>query len=398
MRRFWILGLMLIAGAALLASCAKRSNKFIVITSGKLFTIPAAPSGGSPPISSTSLSGNKFLLTDASGKRTIHAYFPPGHPTVTGVSSQQRYPALYLLGDFDQTSEQLGKFYQIQALMDDLIANQEVDSLVVFLIGGDEQNANINLGGCFFANNLLIGDWSAYIAEDLIPALDTIYLNFRLDVNRRAIAGLGMGGYGAFRLALEYPTKFKVVGAMSAPLALGGSDPAGWLDSYLRPTALAENGNNFANLTAVDPFDPAKPATSWMFAMASAFAARSDTLDQSGTTYKNILGTNYGVDLFFDGAGMNPAGTNIWMGWDIENLLNTTYAGALTGKKVYLDCGNADEFNFDAVNLRFSQFLTTNNITHSYFEYPGYDGHDAMHGDFNYDRLKELFKFVSANM
>src|SRR4030067_2909952 len=106
MRRFWILDLMWIAGAALLASCAKRSNKFIVITSGKLFTIPAAPSGGSPPISSTSLSGNKFLLTDASGKRTIHAYFPPGHPTVTGVSSQQRYPALYRLGDIEQTSEQ----------------------------------------------------------------------------------------------------------------------------------------------------------------------------------------------------------------------------------------------------------------------------------------------------
>ena len=86
------------------------------------------------------------------------------------------------------------------------------------------------------------------------------------------------------------------------------------------------------------------------------------------------------------------------MAWDIENLLNTTYAGALSGKKVYLDCGDADEFDFDAVNRRFSAFLTSKNITNSYFEYAGYDGHDANHGDFTYDRLKELLKFVSANM
>ena len=396
MRKFWIISLIALLGLLLLSGCAKRKNPLISPPEkGSYRTFLAAPLG----YTFTALAGNKLGITDASGKRTIHAYLPPGHPAVTGASSRQRYPALYLLADFNENSEQFGQFYQLPSLADQLIAAGLMDSLIIFVISGDMQAAFKDLGGTFYGNNFLVGDWPKFIAEQLIPQLDTYYIQLNIDPTRRAIAGLGMGGYGALRIALQYDTMFDVVGAMSAPLAFGGTDPAGWLTSFLMPEVLGENGNSYANIQVAAPFDASKPVSSWMFAMATAFSARTDTTDKSGVTYQDIPGTNYGVDIpFDDNSVLVPFVVTEWMDRDIENLLNSTYAGALSGKKVYLDCGDADEFDFDAMNRRFDSFLTTKSVTHVYHEYSGYPGHDAAHGDFTYDRLKELFEYISANM
>jgi S-formylglutathione hydrolase FrmB len=209
-----------------------------------------------------------------------------------------------------------------------------------------------------------------------------------------------MGGYGALRIAAQYPNMFDVVGAMSAPLSFGGTDPAGWLESYLRPTVMGENGNSYSAIQPSNPFDATKPATSWMFAMADAFSP--DSVDTLRATYRQLSAEpslqKYGMHIPFDSLGLDSWVVDQWMGWDIENLLGTTYAGALAGKKVYLDCGDADEFDFESQNRKFDTFLTNQGVSHVYFEYSGYGGHDAMHGDFTYDRLKELFKYISANM
>ncbi len=398
MRKLWIiLGLTILIGILIFGGCAKRKNPIIPLPAeGSYRTFLNAPFGW---VGNTALAGNKLGLTDASGKKTIHAYLPPGHPEVdTAVSSSQRYPVLYLLTDFNQNSLEFGKFYQIEKIANEMISSGQMDSLIIVVIGGDMQAADVNLGGVFYGNNFLVGDWITFITQQLIPHLDTFYLNLKIDRNRRAIAGLGMGGYGALRIALQYPGMFDVIGAMSAPLSFGGTDPAGWLESYLRPAVMGENGNNYSAIQVSDPFDPSKPATSWMFAMAAAFSPRADTTDSSGTTWHRIPGTNYGVDSPFDGSALVPSVVAQWMGWDIENLLGTTYSGALTGKKVYLDCGDADEFDFDAQNRSLDTYLTNQGVSHVYFEYSGYGGHDAMHGDFTYDRLQELFKYISANM
>src|SRR5574341_716502 len=396
MRKLRIISLMALLGLLLWAGCAKRKNPLITTPEkGSYRTFLSAPLG----YTFTALAGNKLGLTDASGKRTIHAYLPPGHPEITHQSSPQKYPALYLLADFNENSEQFGQFYQLASLSDQLIAEGLMDSLVIFVISGEMQGALFaDLGGTFYANNFLIGDWPRFIAEQLIPQLDTFYIQLKLDPSRRAIAGLGMGGYGAFRIALEYNTMFDVVGAMSAPLAFGGTDPSGWLKSFLIPTVMGENGNSYANIQVVSPFDASKPASSWMIAMSTAFSPRTDTTDKSGVTYRPIPKTHYGVDIPFDASDLVPFVVSEWMDWDIENLLNSTYSGALSGKKVYLDCGDGDQFDFDVMNRRFDTFLTGKGVTHVYHEYSGYPGHDAAHGIFTYDRMKALFKYISDNM
>lgn len=358
-------------------------------TSSSLFAYPF----------NSALAGNKLGITDISGKTKIGTYLPPGHPAIQGnPTSFQKYPALYLLADFDQTPELFDSYYQLQALADQLLTTGEMDSLVIVVITSDMRTATANLGGTFYANNFLIGDWLTYIGKEVIPWIDTTYIQYRIDPTRKAIAGLGMGGYGAFRLALEYDTLFDVVGAMSAPLAFGGTEPSGWLNSFLMPQVMNENGNNYTGIQVVDPFDASKPVSSWMFAMALGFSPRLDTTDQSGVTWRGIPNTHYGVDIPFDNAGLVPSVVDQWKSWDIENLLNTTYPNALSGKKVYLDCGDADDFNFQLMNRRFDTFLTGKGVTHVYYEYSGYPGHDATHTIFTYDRLRELLKYISANM
>jgi S-formylglutathione hydrolase FrmB len=55
------------------------------------------------------------------------------------------------------------------------------------------------------------------VINDLLPAVETRYA---VDTSRRAIAGLSMGGYGAFMLALRHPGRFRFAGGLSAAISL----------------------------------------------------------------------------------------------------------------------------------------------------------------------------------
>lgn len=59
--------------------------------------------------------------------------------------------------------------------------------------------------------------YETYFFEDLMPEIEK---NFRTinDREHRTIAGLSMGGYGAFKYALKYPEKFVLAGSFSGAL------------------------------------------------------------------------------------------------------------------------------------------------------------------------------------
>lgn len=63
--------------------------------------------------------------------------------------------------------------------------------------------------------------WESYIVQELIPEVDK---KFRTSPTRdkRAIAGLSMGGFGSLKFGLKYPDKFVLAGSFSG--ALGAAD------------------------------------------------------------------------------------------------------------------------------------------------------------------------------
>ena len=59
--------------------------------------------------------------------------------------------------------------------------------------------------------------WESYIISELIPEIDKSFRTIS-SRDKRAIAGLSMGGYGSIKFGLKYPDKFVAVGSFSGAL------------------------------------------------------------------------------------------------------------------------------------------------------------------------------------
>jgi S-formylglutathione hydrolase FrmB len=129
----------------------------------------------------------------------------------------------------------------------------------------------------------------------------------------RAIAGISMGGYGALHLAFRHPQLFSSVGAHSA--------------------ALIEKLPVFLGATPNSP--------------------RS-----------RILGEVFG-------SPPDPAF------WDRNSPLTLARTADLTGLKIYFDCGDQDDYGFDAGTAVLDKILGSRRIPHDYHLYPG--RHDAVY-------------------
>jgi enterochelin esterase-like enzyme len=71
--------------------------------------------------------------------------------------------------------------------------------------------------GSQYTNSVTSGNWADFIAEDLVAHIDIHYRTIRR-AEGRGIAGHSMGGYGAIRLAMEYPGTFSALYGLSASL------------------------------------------------------------------------------------------------------------------------------------------------------------------------------------
>jgi S-formylglutathione hydrolase FrmB len=119
----------------------------------------------------------------------------------------ERYPVVYLLhgltGHFNDWTDKT-KLAEYAALYSKFI--------IVTPEGGD---------GWYSDSAVTPKDrYETYITDELIPEIDR---KFRTPAaaagrNSRAIAGLSMGGYGAFKFGLKYPEKFVLVGSFSGAL------------------------------------------------------------------------------------------------------------------------------------------------------------------------------------
>ncbi|HXY00433.1 MAG TPA: alpha/beta hydrolase family protein [Candidatus Limnocylindrales bacterium] len=123
----------------------------------------------------------------------------------------------------------------------------------------------------------------------------------------RAIAGVSMGGYGALHLALRHPQVFISVSAHSAALIEK-------LPVFLGPT-------------------PNSPRV-------------------------RILGGVFGSppDFAF---------------WDSNSPIVLARIAALSGLKIYLDCGEQDDYGFDSGAAALDKILAGRRIPHEYHLYPG---------------------------
>jgi len=129
------------------------------------------------------------------------------------LDQTKRFPVVYFLGGFgDEAAYFTNSMYQnlkIQQSLQDLAANKTIGEMIVVIISG----ANF-LGGSFYANSEVGGNWEDYIVKDVISYIDSHYKTIA-DAAHRGISGHSMGGSGAISIGIKHPDIFGSIYALS---------------------------------------------------------------------------------------------------------------------------------------------------------------------------------------
>jgi enterochelin esterase-like enzyme len=140
------------------------------------------------------------------GERKYAIYLPPDYEVST-----RSYPVLYLLhgaGD-DQTG--WVQFGEVLHIADKAIREGRATPMVIVM-----PDANTGRRGYF---NDISGEWryEDFFFEEFVPYVEGLY-RIRGEKRYRAVAGLSMGGGGAFMYALHRPDMFSSAAPLSAYL------------------------------------------------------------------------------------------------------------------------------------------------------------------------------------
>lgn len=406
------------ASLVLASGCARRNDPVAVVVVGDQGVISSFlhdfESSGLLPAN-----GDGLTLTEFP-KRTSKTYRPPGY---RNRGEGRPYPVLYLLLDFGgnaTTKDVTDEYYfeiGLRQLADSLINAGIIKPMIIATV--DLHNA---YGGSWYTNNSIQGRYDDCLVE-FIEYTDT-KVNASVHNGRfgRAVAGVGMGGYGAVMLAIRHPGLFSSVSSINGHLAftaesvehnfLGVVEWAPMVFEENRVTPLPGPGpySNAAILPyysiAPDIVRPlAKPFTSLVFSMAAAFspffpqtATAADSMTWMNKAMAGGVETNWKVTLPFDFSGtLWPV---VWSHWKDNDPSRILYNNpvALSEVQVLVLAGTSGEYNTLAQNRIFRDVAVQRGAsTIQYSEYEGYDGYDTQGRNYLIYVLRDILKFHSDN-
>ena len=140
--------------------------------------------------------------------RKLNVYTPPGY------TSEKKYPVLYLLHGIGGDETEWQRFASPNLILDNLIADGKAVPMIVVMPNGRAQK-NDRAEGNVMASAPAFAVFEMDLLNDVIPAIESKY---SVDARRekRAIAGLSMGGGQSFNFGLGNLDTFAWVGPFSA--------------------------------------------------------------------------------------------------------------------------------------------------------------------------------------
>jgi S-formylglutathione hydrolase FrmB len=402
-----LLGLILICLImALFVNCGKRENP-----TRTSYTLQEPWSLG---FNFPSLQGN--FINDPS-VRDMYVYLPPQYDLTIHQPQipNQGFPVLYLLHDFGEDYTAYISIYKVAEIVDKMIADSTIDPLILVMPDASSLRlaSDINqeeLGGTFYVNSILLGNYENYIAHDIMDTIETHFATVGTkvngawvpDKNYHAISGHGMGGYGALRIAIDFDTLFfNSVSAMSPYVSFESFLTREIIDKVFAENGISATDFSYANYKKLNPWidssHPDKTYSQLIFSMAAAFSPHdfNDPDTMAFFPLLDIAGKKYGVDLPFDETRNIQPGSPIWNKWlshDIKTKL-VNQPNGFANMQIYMDCGDQDQLKLYNGARAFDQLLSLYGQEHTYIEYSGYSGYPADHNYFIYDRLPEILKF-----
>jgi S-formylglutathione hydrolase len=143
-------------------------------------------------------------LVGEAAEREITVYLPPAYST-----PGKRFPTVYYLPGYGD-SGMIG-FYLPKDL-DKLIQGNKTQDMIVVVADGISR-----MGGSFYANSPVTGNWEDFIAQDVVDYVDSHFRTLAQPASR-GITGHSMGGFGALNIAMHRPDVFGAVYSMSPGL------------------------------------------------------------------------------------------------------------------------------------------------------------------------------------
>ena len=138
-----------------------------------------------------------FQSRSLGGSRRVWFYLPPGY----SAAKETLYPTIYVL-DGGTYVEKM----DVLRVLDHLIANKSIPPVIaVFTEPGDRQEE--------YSRN---PKWRAFIANELVPAVDKRFRTFPTP-DHRVILGSSLAAYGAIDLAVSAPSVFGLCAALAPP-------------------------------------------------------------------------------------------------------------------------------------------------------------------------------------
>jgi poly(3-hydroxybutyrate) depolymerase len=154
-------------------------------------------------------------------KRDLYVYLPPGY------DSNEAYPVMIFLHGF-AVDERI--FLKIVRTIDDAIVNCKCPPMIVAAPDGSlDGHGCCEQPGSFWINSNA-GYYEDFVLQDVWDHLCHNY-SIRPDRESHILAGISMGGFGAFNLGIRHRDAFGIVAGIFPPLNLR------WQDSHGNPRA-----------------------------------------------------------------------------------------------------------------------------------------------------------------
>lgn len=234
------------------------------------------------------------------------------------ADSNQRYPVLYLLhGLFGRYDD-----WVTRTNLAEYAANYDV--IIITPEGHDSWYTD--------SASVPTDKYESYFVRELVSDVDGRFRTIK-DRRARGIAGLSMGGYGAFKYGLKHPDQFSFVGSLS-----GAFDP----------TTRSDDHPGFA-------WDILRPSINAVFGPRSGQTRKANDLHQ------------------------------IARGLGASQIASLPY--------LYFDCGLEDSFL--ATNRELADILLAKKVPHQYRQLPG--GHNWAYWDQQVREVLRLYAQLMAN-
>ena len=291
-------------------------------------------------------------------ERQFPVYLPPHYD----ATSTRRWPVVFLLAGYSGHGRLMiaerSFAERIDQRLDRLIATGRLKEAVFVM-----PDAFTRLGGSQYVDSQGTGPYESYITKELVPFIDH---EFRIDPDRRGVAGKSSGGYGALRLSVYHPDVFHMAAVLSGD--------AGWEHCYYP---------DLADLVcALDPYSGSVAAFLADFAQKTQrkiskrdFAAMS--LIAMSACYSPDATADCGLALPVHW----PTGRlkdDVWARWlAFDPLRFLPHAAQLRRVGgVWVECGRADEYRLQIGARQMAEILAQRDVPCHYEEFD--DGHTGL--------------------